>query len=221
MNTPAFAVERVSLCVAGTRLIESLSFDVAPEIPTTIMGPSGAGKSALIAFIGGHLDPAFTASGRVIVAGRDVTNLPPERRGIGVMFQDDLLFPHLTVGGNLAFGLDPAIRGRSARRLRVEQALEEAGLAGFHDRDPGTLSGGQRARAALMRSLLANPRALLLDEPFAKLDQALRQDFRRFVFASAARRALPVLMVTHDPADAQAAGGPVLRIGDHPIGNTP
>jgi len=214
VTTLALAVEKVSLSVAGRKLIIDLSFAVETGRPTTIMGPSGTGKSALIAFIGGHLDRAFTRAGRVIVAGVDVTGLPALRRGIGVMFQDDLLFPHLSVGANLAFGLNASIRGRAVRRASVEQALDEAGLAGFYDRDPATLSGGQRARAALMRSLLADPRALLLDEPFSKLDLALRREFRRFVFDSAARRSLPVLMATHDPADAEAAGGPVLPIGE-------
>ena len=213
MSEGVFAARAISLTVSDRILIEALSFVVNPANPTVIMGPSGAGKSALIAFIGGHLDPAFTASGRVVVDGRDVTDLPPEKRNVGVLFQDDLLFPHLSVGANLAFGLDPTLRGREARRARVELALTEAGLRGFYARDPATLSGGQRARVALMRSLLAKPRALLLDEPFGKLDQALRHDFRRFVFDSAARRALPVLMATHDPADAEAADGPVLQIG--------
>jgi putative thiamine transport system ATP-binding protein len=167
------------------------------------MGPSGAGKSALLAFIAGHLDPAFTATGRVRLNGRDLAALPPERRGIGLLFQDDLLFPHLSVGANVAFGLSAAVRGRAARRARVAEALAEAGLAGFEPRDPATLSGGQRARVALMRSLVAEPKALLLDEPFGRLDVALRRDFRRFVFERTA--SLPVVLVTHDPADAQGA----------------
>lgn len=94
------------------------------------------------------------------------------------MFQDALLFPHLSVGDNLAFGLAADIRGRAARRAAVEAALSRAGLAGFRDRDPATLSGGQRARAALMRALLARPRALLLDEPFSRLDADLRAGIR-------------------------------------------
>jgi putative thiamine transport system ATP-binding protein len=200
----ALDVEHASLAVGGRRLIDSLSFHVEPGAVLTVMGPSGAGKSALLGFIAGHLDPAFAASGRVRLGGRDITGLPPERRGVGLLFQDDLLFPHLSVGANVAFGL----RGRAGRRERVAEALAQAGLAGFAERDPATLSGGQRARVAVMRSLVAEPKALLLDEPFGKLDVALRRDFRRFVFERAA--GLPVVLVTHDPADAQGA---VVQLG--------
>jgi putative thiamine transport system ATP-binding protein len=203
----ALVVEDTRLAVAGRRLIDGLSFRVGASAVLTLMGPSGAGKSALLAFIAGHLDPAFTASGRVRLGGRDIAGLPAERRGVGLLFQDDLLFPHLSVGANVAFGL----RGRSARRARVAEALAQAGLAGFEERDPATLSGGQRARVALMRSLVAQPQALLLDEPFGRLDVALRRDFRRFVFERAA--GLPVVLVTHDPADAEAAGGAIIQLG--------
>jgi putative thiamine transport system ATP-binding protein len=137
---------------------------------------------------------------------------PPERRRLGILFQDDLLFPHLSIGGNLAFALPAAIKGREARRQRIDAALRDAGLEGFSGRDPATLSGGQRARVALLRTLLAEPRALLLDEPFAKLDMALREEFRRLVFAHARTRGLPTILVTHDEADAHAAGGAVLRL---------
>jgi putative thiamine transport system ATP-binding protein len=211
MNT-ALELRDVALSVAGRTLIDRLSLAIAPATAATVMGPSGCGKSTLLAFIGGALDPTFKASGSVLVGGQDVTFWAAERRRIGILFQDDLLFPHLSVGGNLAFGLHQRHKGNAERRSRIEAALAEADLDGFIDRDPATLSGGQRQRVALMRALLAEPRALLLDEPFAKLDAALRDRFRAFVFDHARQRKLPVLLVTHDPADAEAAGGPVIDL---------
>ena len=145
--------------------------------------------------------------------GRSVLALPAEDRRIGLMFQDPALFPHLSVGDNLAFGLCPHVRGRVARAEAVSRALEIAGLAGTERRDPATLSGGQRARAALMRTLLAEPLALLLDEPFSKLDAGLREEMRAFTFAHIRDRAIPALMVTHDPQDAEAAQGPIVQLG--------
>jgi len=213
---PGLVLEAVGLAYGGRRLFAPLDLRVAPGAAVTVMGPSGAGKSSLLDAIVGTLDPAFALEGRVLLHGRDLTGLPPEDRGIGILFQDDLLFPHLTVGGNLAFALPPSVRGRAARRARVAEALAEAGLAGFAGRDPGTLSGGQRARVALMRALLAEPGALLLDEPFSGLDVALRDRVRAFVFDHARRRGLPVLLVTHDPADAEAAGGPVVALAPAP-----
>jgi putative thiamine transport system ATP-binding protein len=143
--------------------------------------------------------------------GVDVTNLAAERRRIGILFQDDLLFPHLSVGDNLAFGLSAAVRGPE-RTARVQDALSEIGLADFATRDPDTLSGGQKARVALMRMLLSEPKALLLDEPFSRLDTDLRAQIRSLVFEHAKARGLPVLMVTHDDQDANAAGGQVIRL---------
>lgn len=206
-------LDDVAIALGGKPLVGPLSLDVPPGEVVTVMGPSGSGKSTLLAFVGGFLGHAFAARGRVLVDGTDVTGMPPEKRAVGILFQDDLLFPHLTVGGNLAFGLREAVRDKARRRAIVEEALAQAGLAGFADRDPGTLSGGQRARVALLRTLLAEPRALLLDEPFGKLDAALRQDVRAFVFARARARGLPTLLVTHDAADAQAAGGRVVEVG--------
>ena len=120
---------------------------------------------------------------------------------------------HAPVAANLLFGRGRAGAGHRARGAAVARALDEAGLAGFGARDPATLSGGQRARVALLRTLLAQPHALLLDEPFGKLDAALRSDFRRFVFEFARRAALPAVLVTHDAADADATGGPVIELG--------
>ena len=209
----SLVLDSVTLAIAGRTLIESLDVLVKSGERVTIMGPSGCGKSSLLAFVAGTLDPAFTAAGDVRVDGEQVVSLPPERRRIGILFQDDLLFPHLSVGDNLAFALPASLHGRSTRRAAVSKALAEADLAGFEGRDPATLSGGQRARVAVMRTLLAAPRALLLDEPFNKLDAQLRQDFRRFVFDHARERSLPVLLVTHDAADADAAGGRIVTLG--------
>lgn len=176
------------------------------------MGPSGVGKSTLLDAIGGHLQYGFKLAGHVRLSGRDVTHLPPETRRIGLMFQDAVMFPHLSVGDNLAFGLPQALKGRDARRDAVEAALAQAGLAALYDRDPATLSGGQRARAALMRTLLSEPLAVLLDEPFSKLDATRRAEMRAFTFEHIGERAIPALMVTHDPADAKAAHGPVIDL---------
>lgn len=192
--------------VTGRALFAPLTTSVPPGVVVTVMGPSGVGKSTLLDGIGGHLAHGFHLSGRVTLNGRDVATLPAEARRIGVMFQDALLFPHLSVGDNLAFGLPQTLRGRGPRRAAVAQALEQAGLAGLADRDPATLSGGQRARAALMRTLLAEPLALLLDEPFSKLDATLRTEIRRFVFEQVKARGIPALMVTHDPEDAPQGG---------------
>jgi putative thiamine transport system ATP-binding protein len=210
--TSALTLEAATVALHGTPLFDPLSLAIAPGDIVTVMGSSGSGKSTLLAFVCGTLDPAFVAQGRVLVGEEDVTRLPPQRRRIGILFQDDMLFPHLSVGENLAFGLPTSIRDRDERRQRVTAALAEAELEGFAARDPATLSGGQRSRVALMRTLLAEPRALLLDEPFSKLDAGLRARMRDFVFAHARRRALPTLLVTHDPADAAAAAGRVVAL---------
>lgn len=209
----ALRLDAVRIGLGGRELIAPLDLVVASGEQVTVMGPSGCGKSTLLAYVSGTLDPVFRASGRIVIGDTDVTALPPERRRIGIQFQDDLLFPHLSVGENLAFALMATVRGKRERHARVQQALVEAELDGFVDRDPATLSGGQRARVALMRTLLSEPKVLLLDEPFNKLDAQLRNDFRRFVFEHAAARGLPTLLVTHDAADAAAAGGRVILLG--------
>ena len=208
----ALQLEGVGVALGGRVLFGPIDATVAPGKCLTVMGPSGCGKSTLLAFLAGTLDPVFAAQGRVRIGASELTRLPPERRHIGILFQDDLLFPHLSVGANLAFALPASVRPFAARRERIAQALADAGLEGFADRDPATLSGGQRARIAVMRTLSAEPRALLLDEPFSKLDAQLRGDFRRFVFDHAQASGLPTVLVTHDDADAQAAGGPVIRL---------
>jgi len=203
-------LDRLAVTRHGAPLV-ALDRVIPPGAVLTVMGPSGVGKSTLLAAITGTLAPGFACTGRVVLNGRDITAAPPHTRRVGILFQDDLLFPHLSVGENLAFGL----RGggdRAARRARIAAALAEVGLDGFAGRDPATLSGGQKARVALMRMLLSDPAALLLDEAFSGLDADRRARMRTLVFDRAHALGLPVLMVTHDHADADAAGGDVIDL---------
>lgn len=203
--------ENVTIGLAGQTLVR-LDCVISPGQVLTVMGPSGSGKSTLLAYIAGFLDPAFAASGAVRCGGTDITSLRPEQRHAGILFQDPLLFPHMSVTGNLVFALPQAVKGQ-ARKFAVTDALADVGMAGFGESDPATLSGGQKARIALARVLLSEPRMLLLDEPFSRLDADLRGRMRELVFSRAKARELPMLLVTHDEADAAAAGGPVIRIG--------
>jgi putative thiamine transport system ATP-binding protein len=199
------AVHIHRLATRDHTLVQDLRFEVAAGQILTLMGPSGSGKSSVLAAMAGTLhsvaegSEALQFEGTVLLDGRDLTNLPTAQRGIGLLFQDDLLFAHMTVAENLLFAVPAG--PRRERLAAVEQALDESGLAGFGTRDPATLSGGQRARVALMRALLARPKALLLDEPFSKLDAALRDQFRSFVFEHLRDSGVPAVLVTHDAAD--------------------
>jgi len=197
----------------GERELVQLSARIGRGKTLTVMGPSGSGKSTLLAYLGGFLDPVFTATGGASVDGVDLIALEAERRRAGILFQDPLLFPHLSVADNIAIAIPQDVRSRAERRAMADAALEGAGMGGFGDRDPDTLSGGQKARVALQRVLLSRPRLLLLDEPFSKLDADLREQTRQMVFSKASEAGLPVLLVTHDEADARAAGGEVHKVG--------
>ena len=219
-NPNSLTLQGVSLGIGGRPLIAPLDLEVAGGEIVTLMGPSGSGKSSILAFVCGTLEPIFDSAGKIFINGQEMTAVPPERRRAGILFQDDLLFPHLSVGENLAFGLPHHITDRRERRERIAQALKEADLEGFERRDPATLSGGQRARVALMRTLLSEPRALLLDEPFSKLDVHLRERVRRFVFDHARAEGLPTLLVTHDPEDAAATGERVIEVQPAMVDNS-
>lgn len=201
-------IQRLGLRPPAAALIQGLRLQVRPGQILTIMGPSGCGKSSLLAAISGTLGQVaegqtpLAFDGEVWLNGQDLSQRPPHQRQIGLLFQDALLFPHWTVAENLAFALPaPLARQRSQAHQAIEAALARAGLAGLGDRDPSTLSGGQQARVALMRALLAEPRALLLDEPFSRLDVALRRDLRPWVFDEIRQRQIPAILVTHDPDD--------------------
>lgn len=206
-------IKNLKLLRSGQTLLAGLDLAVASGEIVTLLGVSGSGKSTLLNWMIGALDPAFDASGELWLNDSRRDLLAIEERRIGVLFQDDLLFPHLSVGENLAFALPGRFARSRERRQRVEQTLADIGLGGFHDRDPATLSGGQRARVSLMRTLLAEPQALLLDEPFSRLDAVLRLQFRAFVFAQIERQRIPTLLVTHDRADVPSAGR-IIEISD-------
>ncbi len=191
------SVTRLSLGAAT--LVQDLHLDVPPGVVHTVMGDSGSGKSSLLAAVCGTLAPVFGFEGSVTLNGQRIDAMPTEARRVGILFQDDLLFAHMTVRENLLFAVPPGPRAQ--REAAVTQALADLELPGFAHADPATLSGGQRARVSLMRALLAQPQALLLDEPFSRLDAALRQRMRDFVFATVRARSIPVLLVTHDEAD--------------------
>jgi putative thiamine transport system ATP-binding protein len=183
----------------GRILLKDFSLDCAKGQIITLMGPSGCGKSSLLAAIAGLQIEGITAQLEVNLEGQRVDHLPTSQRKIGLLFQDDLLFAHMSVRENLLFAAPP---GPQVERIaQADAALQELGFEAMAHRSPLTLSGGQRARVSLMRTLLAKPQALLLDEPFSKLDAALRQQFRDLVFDHARRLQLPTLLVTHDVAD--------------------
>ena len=207
-NAP-LRLEHISITLAGRELL-AVDATIAPGEVLTVMGPSGSGKSTLLAYIAGFLDREFSATGGVWLGECNLLTVAAEKRGMGLLFQDPLLFPHLSVGGNVRFGLPRQAQNKSHQ---VHQALKQVGLEGFEKRDPATLSGGQKARVALMRLLLSQPQAVLLDEPFSKLDTALRQEMRTLVFSQLREAGLPALLVTHDHADADAAGGPIIELG--------
>ncbi|QPL46738.1 ATP-binding cassette domain-containing protein [Halomonas sp. A40-4] len=206
---PTLHIQQVQITLNGERLL-AIDRTIAPGEVLTVMGPSGSGKSTLLAYLAGFISPAFKAQGQIFLADTRLDTLPAEKRRLGLLFQDPLLFPHLSVGGNLHFGIP---QHTANKQPKVAQALHQVGLAGYEERDPATLSGGQQARVALMRLLLSQPHAVLLDEPFSKLDMALRQEMRSLVFRQLRDAGLPALLVTHDHADADAAGGPIIELG--------
>ncbi|HYE00925.1 MAG TPA: thiamine ABC transporter ATP-binding protein [Alphaproteobacteria bacterium] len=169
-----------------------------------LIGPSGAGKSTILNLIAGFAAPR---RGRVLIGGRDVTGLPPDRRPVTTVFQEHNLFAHLTAAQNVGLGLHPGLRLDRAGWAAVEAALAATGLEGLGPRLPEQLSGGQRQRVAIARALVRRRPVLLLDEPFSALGPALRREMLGLVTALREAHGLTVVLVSHDPADALAAAG--------------
>ncbi|MBC7479136.1 MAG: ATP-binding cassette domain-containing protein [Pseudorhodobacter sp.] len=176
-----------------------------------IIGPSGAGKSSLLMAIAGFITPQ---SGSIIWGGRVLDSLSPAQRPVSILFQDQNLFPHLTLVQNLGLALSPRLRLGAAQRTQVDQVLDRLGLAGMGMRRPGELSGGQQGRAALGRVLLQNRPVLLLDEPFAALGPALKADLLDLVSELTAESNALTLLVSHDPADAQRFANQTVLVVD-------
>ncbi len=189
----------------------TLSADWAVTGPgiTAVIGPSGAGESTLLAVIGGYLAPT---RGRVLWGGADITGMGPGARPVAALFQDNNLFPHLTIDQNLGLALSPRLRLDAGARARIAGALDRVGLADMGGRKPGALSGGQQSRAALARVLLQDKPLVLLDEPFAALGPGLRAQMLDLVRDTLTGRT--VLMVTHAPDDAASHADQVVLVAD-------
>jgi molybdate/tungstate transport system ATP-binding protein len=185
---------------AGSFTLGPVSLDVPPDRVLVVLGPSGAGKTMLLETVAG-LRPQ--QSGLVSLAGADITRLPPERRRIGLVFQDAALFPHLTVAGNVRFGPRAS---RAASRDGPGELLRQLGIAHLADRSPRSLSGGERQRVALARALAIQPGLLLLDEPLSALDQPTREDMRALLQQLLAELEIPAAHVTHDRDEALSIG---------------
>lgn len=199
------AVEQFQVLLHGTPLTSALNTRVEGGQILTLMGPSGCGKSSLLLAMAGHAHAPLSTQGKVLIDNHEVTELPAYQRKIGLLFQDDLLFPHLNVTQNLLFALPENI-GKEEQHQQVTQALEKIDMAEFSSRYPDELSGGQRARISLLRTLLSRPRAVALDEPFSKLDKSLRQQFRQWVFGELQQANIATLLVTHDEDDVPPNG---------------
>ena len=207
--SPSLEIRNLALYREDTRLL-SIDEQIFGGDILTVMGPSGSGKSSFLNWLTGTLPSGFHATGEAWLNDENVCQRPPHLRHIGVLYQDPLLFSHLSVAGNIAFAMP---KGNKAQRLeKIEQALEQVGLAGMGNRHPDNLSGGQQARIALLRTLMSEPKAILLDEPFSKLDTQLRVDTRQLVFEQIRTFKLPAIMVTHDHSDAEVAGGKVIHL---------
>lgn len=195
-------------------ILKGLSIDVADGEFYAMVGPSGSGKTSILKVLGGFVEPA---AGRVVLDGVDVTRVPPERRDLGIVFQNYALFPHLSVAGNVGFG--PRMRGVKGpeRARRVAAMLELVGLPGLEGRYPEELSGGQQQRVALARALVTEPKALLLDEPLSALDRKIRQEMQVELRRIQRETGVTAIIVTHDQEEALSLGDRLMVLDDGQI----
>lgn len=204
-------VREVSVSFGDTIVLDDVSLDVDAAEIVALLGPSGSGKSTLLRAVAGLVRPD---RGRIVIDGEDVTDLPTHRRSVGMVFQDEQLFPHLDVGGNVGFGLKMAGMKPPERRRRVDELLELVGLGGFSGRSIERLSGGEAKRVALVRSLAPSPSVLLLDEPLSGLDRDLQSLVGAEIAAALRATSTPAVWVTHDTAEAERIADRLRYLGD-------
>jgi spermidine/putrescine transport system ATP-binding protein len=201
MTAPLVEIRGVSQRFGQMEAVSNVSLSIAPGSYTVLLGPSGSGKTTLLSILGGFLTPT---AGHVTIGGVDCTSLSPARRPTTTVFQDYALFPHMSVGGNVGFGLRMRGVARSERGRRAREVLATVGLPDVFDRRPHQLSGGQRQRVALARALVVEPSVLLLDEPLGALDLKLRRQMQDELKALQKRVGAAFVHVTHDQEEAMA-----------------
>ena len=195
-----FTAQNVQLSFSNTTLFAPFSLIIQKGEICLLQSESGTGKTSLLRWIAGISDKQMHAEGKIFLNGTDITEFPAEQRRIGILFSEALLFPHLTVAENIGIGVASFISGKERKEL-IKKSLINAGLPGIEKQDPLTLSTGQQARVALLRTVLSEPALLLLDEPFSNLDNDIRKTLIKYVLREIKRLNIPALIVSHDPRD--------------------
>ncbi len=208
----ALSLEKLVISRAENALL-NVNACVAKGQVLTVMGPSGAGKSTLLQAIAGQLYEPFSVSGIIKIDNNVINRKPAHLRKVGMMFQDALLFEHMTVAENIAFAMPKTSHSNPHARMEaINTMLSAVELESMGQRGVNTLSGGQQSRVSLLRTLASAPDVVLLDEPFSKLDLALRGQIRSWTFEQLKARNIPAVLVTHDKEDAIAAGGQIIEL---------